>query len=200
MKSRSRFALGGALAVTMLAATPFRWTRAQVYAPVRESGSVAEQYLMRSINAERAAAGLRPVLFDPELVAAARSHAVQMARAHTLTHQLSGEPDLTARGSAAGAHFSRITENVAVGPSILQMHDALMRSPHHRENILDAVVTHVGVSVLYANGELWAVEDFSRSVETSPPWSDEMRPPAREVVTFALTCLSFGLTNTWSTV
>lgn len=133
--------------------------------PAGPVGTVAEQYLLRSINAERAAAGLRPVHFDRELQVAARFHAGQMARANLLSHCLEGEPDLSSRGSAAGAHFSRISENVAVGGSILSMHDALMRSEHHRENILDSQVNSVGVAVLQANGFLWAVEDFSRSVE-----------------------------------
>ncbi len=139
---------------------------AQVPAQTSASaGTIAEQYLLRSINTERAAAGLPPVIYDPELRAAALSHAAAMARVNTLSHRLQGEPDLSIRGASAGAHFSRITENVAVGPSVPAMHDALMRSERHRDNILDVQVNSVGVAVVQANGSLWAVEDFSRRVE-----------------------------------
>lgn len=128
--------------------------------------TIAEQYLLQNVNAERAEAGLRPLQWNAFLWRAASFHAARMSSARTLSHQLSGEPDLAARAAYAGAHFSRVTENVAVGPSILQMHDALMRSPHHRENILDSEVNSVAISVVSDGRELWAVEDFSRNVET----------------------------------
>ena len=127
--------------------------------------SVAEEYLLSRINEERAAAGLLAVKFDRSLQAAAHGHAMEMARVSTLSHRLQGEADLSSRGSAAGARFSRITENVAVGPSVVTMHGALMQSPHHRENILDAEVDSIGVAVVEIDGSLWAVEDFTRRVE-----------------------------------
>ena len=125
----------------------------------------AEEYLLSSINTERLMAGLPAVKLDPKLQAAAHSHAAEMARTATLSHRLEGEPDLSTRGSAAGARFSRITENVAVGPSAVSMHGALMQSPHHRENILDSQVNSIGISVVQLDGSFWAVEDFSHSVE-----------------------------------
>ncbi len=127
--------------------------------------SVAEEYLLTSINSERAAAGLPAVKFDRSLQAAAHGHAMEMARTSTLSHRLEGESDLSTRGSSAGARFSRITENVAVGPSVVTMHGALMQSPHHRENILDDQVNSIGIAVVEVNGSLWAVEDFSHSVD-----------------------------------
>lgn len=128
--------------------------------------SVTEQYLLQSVNQERAAIGLAPVEFDPELQRAAHQHALQMVERKLLSHQLDGESDLSQRCSSAGAHFSRVTENVATGPSIITMHEALMHSEHHRDNILDAQVNTLGVAVVEANGALWAVEDFSHSVQT----------------------------------
>ncbi len=126
--------------------------------------TVAEQYLFGSVNAERAAAGLQPLKWDDALESAADFHARQMRSLGILSHQLNGEPDLTERAAKAGARFSRVSENVAVGPSILRMHDALMRSPHHRENILDPNVDTVAISVLSYRGQLWAVEDFTHTV------------------------------------
>ena len=140
--------------------------------------TLAEQYLYQSVNAERAATGLPSLTWNQPLQDAARFHAQRMRAAGTLSHQLSGEPDLTARAAHYGTSFSRVSENVAVGPSILQMHDALMHSPHHRENILDPAVDSIAVSVVADRGELWAVEDFAHTVETLPLDEQENRVAA----------------------
>ena len=57
-----------------------------------------------------------------------------------------------------------VAENVAEAPSAVSIHDAWMRSPHHRDNLLDERVDRVGISVLSRNGQLYAVEDFDRGV------------------------------------
>ncbi len=153
------------LLVTLGSSVPCAMSQASI-APLPESSpfTVAEQFLFRSVNAERAAAGLPSLTWSRTLVHAARFHAAQMGSSHTLSHQLQGEGDLLQRASQSGAHFSRVTENVAVGPSLPQMHDALMRSPHHRENILDPNVNSVAIAVLGSHGELWAVEDFAHDL------------------------------------
>lgn len=130
-----------------------------------QTHTLAEQYLFQSVNAERAATGLPPLTWNLPLQAAADFHANAMRSAQTLSHQLSGEPDLSARAARAGSRFSRVSENVGVGPSILQMHDALMHSPHHRENILDPAVDSIAIAVVATRGQLWAVEDFAATVE-----------------------------------
>lgn len=126
--------------------------------------TVAEQYLFNSINAERIAAGLPVLRWNATLQSAAVQHALQMREKSTLSHQLDGEADLLGRASHSGAHFSRVSENVAMGPTVPQMHDALMRSQHHRDNILDPAVDTIAISVAGEHGELWAVEDFAKDV------------------------------------
>jgi hypothetical protein len=71
---------------------------------------------------------------------------------------------LTARGEAAGARFSVISENVAEAPSAVLIHEAWMHSPKHREKMLDPRVDSVAIRVVSRDGELYAVEDFDRSV------------------------------------
>ena len=126
--------------------------------------SVAEQYLVAATNAEREQRGLKPLTWDPVLYRAASYHADQMAAHNTISHQFSGEPDLSARGAAAGARFSVIAENVAMAPNAVQIHDMWMHSPHHRDNILDASVDHIAIRVVRRHGELFVVEDFDRQV------------------------------------
>ena len=131
-----------------------------------QSPTVAEQYLLTAINQERAAHGLAPVQPDMALQQAAAAHAQLMANQKTISHQLADEPDLPTRASQTGAHFARITENVAEGPSVAGLHSALMKSQGHRTNILDPAVDAIGLAVISRNGQLYAVEDFQATVKS----------------------------------
>jgi uncharacterized protein YkwD len=126
--------------------------------------SVAEQYLFSAANAERTQRGLPGLKWDGALYGAASMHAETMAAHANISHQFSGEPDLSARGSRAGAKFSVISENVAMAPNVVEIHDMWMKSPHHRDNLLDATVNQVAIRVVRRNGQLYAVEDFDKAV------------------------------------
>ena len=144
------------------------WLAAALY-PVRVKAqrppSVAEQYLFAAANAERAQQGLPVLRWDESLYRAAEGHAVEMASRESISHQYPGEAELSARAVNAGAHFSVIAENVALAPTAVRIHDAWMRSPPHRANLLSDRVDAVGIRVLSRNGELYAVEDFDKTVE-----------------------------------
>jgi hypothetical protein len=126
--------------------------------------SVAEQYLFSAANAERVQRGLPPLKWDETLHRAAQRHARQMAARESISHQYAGEADLANRGHEAGAKFTVISENVAEAWSAPEIHDAWMQSPDHRANLLDPRVNSVGISVERRGGQLYAVEDFDRSV------------------------------------
>jgi hypothetical protein len=127
-------------------------------------GSVAEQYLFAQANAERSQRGLQALRWNEALYRAAGAHAQEMAARASISHQYPGEPELSARGRRAGARFSLIAENVAESPDAVRMHDAWMHSPGHRANLLDPQVDSVGIRVVSRGGELYAVEDFARTV------------------------------------
>ncbi|HKT47838.1 MAG TPA: CAP domain-containing protein [Candidatus Acidoferrales bacterium] len=120
--------------------------------------------LFEAANRERTARGLRPFVWDDSLAAAAAHHAQLMAERKTLEHQLPGEPALQERANAAGARFSRVAENIAVGQDVEEIQSSWMHSPGHRANILAPELTAIGVAVAPGAGRLWAVEDFSRQV------------------------------------
>lgn len=130
------------------------------------TGSVAEQYLFAAANAERIQRGLQPLKWDATLYQAAEQHAGEMAARESISHQYPGEADLAERGRLAGARFTVIAENVAEAWSAPEIHEAWMESPGHRANLLDPRVNSVGISVLRRDGQLYAVEDFDRSIET----------------------------------
>jgi hypothetical protein len=117
--------------------------------------------LFDSANHERAARGLARLKWSTALAGAAGQHAQRMAAQNTLSHQLRGEPGMVERASRAGARFSSLAENVAVGPSAESIHRQWMDSPPHRANLLDAKLDSVGIEVADHNGSLFAVEDFS---------------------------------------
>ncbi len=133
-----------------------------------QAQNVSEQYLLAAANRERLARGLDPLEYDLHLVDAAGKHAFEMARRLEISHQFPGEIGLAERAGQAGAHFSLVTENVAEASNAALIHDLWMNSAGHRANLLDPHVNAVGIAVLQSHGQLYAVEDFARTVaETS---------------------------------
>jgi hypothetical protein len=120
-------------------------------------------------NQARAAQGAGPLQWDPALGEAARQHCLRMAAEGPISHRYGGEPDLTERAGTAGAHFSLIEENVAIGPTPTAIHDEWMHSPGHRTNLLNPQVDRVGVAVVASRGVLYAVADYSKAVPVLTP-------------------------------
>ncbi len=116
-------------------------------------------------NQARAQAGVGRLDWDPALADAALQHCLRMAAEGPISHQYNGEPDLSTRTAQAGAHYSVIEENVAMGPSADSIHEQWMHSPGHRANLLSPDVDRVGIAVVAAHGSLYAVADYSRVVE-----------------------------------
>ena len=123
----------------------------------------SERELIDLLNHERTANHLPEVKRDDALFKAARKHALLMLDLNTLEHQLPGEPGLEERLTSAGARFTYIAENIAIGKDPATMHSGWMHSPGHRSNILSPRVTAVGIAVVRGTDGLFAVEDFSQS-------------------------------------
>ncbi|MDE3200994.1 MAG: CAP domain-containing protein [Acidobacteriota bacterium] len=123
------------------------------------------EQLMALANRARAENGAGPLRWDPQLAEAARRHTLLMAQEGPIAHRYGGEDGLSDRAGKAGAHFSLIEENVAVGPSPAQIHDMWMHSPGHRSNLLNPEVNRVGIAVVRARGVLYATADYSRAVQ-----------------------------------
>jgi uncharacterized protein YkwD len=168
-EDRSRmmpFRSSRAVLLALAAAATIPFAVAQRTNASTDSTTIAEQYLLSAANQERAARGLQQLRRDPELARAATAHARVMAAHGAISHQFPGEPELTDRGASAGVAFSEISENVAEAPNAVQIHDMWMHSEHHRENLLDPSIDSAGISVIARNGELYAVEDFAKTVRS----------------------------------
>ncbi|MGD0628665.1 MAG: CAP domain-containing protein [Terracidiphilus sp.] len=125
-------------------------------------GAVARLFTLA--NQTRAEYGLGSLRWDPALAAGALQHCLHMTQAASLSHQYRGEPEVAMRAARAGAHFSLIEENIAIGPYAGGVHQGWMNSPGHRANLLNPVIDRVGIAVLARGGELYAVADYARAV------------------------------------
>lgn len=128
----------------------------------------AEQ-LFALANEARAAAGARPLKWDGALAEAARQHCMRMVAEGPIAHRYGGELDLSERAAQAGARFSLIEENVAVGPTAAAIHDEWMHSAGHRANLLNSEVDRVGQAVVAIHGVLYAVADYAQGVAALTP-------------------------------
>jgi uncharacterized protein YkwD len=120
---------------------PFRVTQA----PPRPD---LEARMLDLVNAERAAAGLRPLRADPELTAVARRHSADMFARGYFSHITPEGGTPFDRMRAADVRFRAAGENLALARSLQMAHDGLMDSPGHRANILRPAFGRVGIGVL----------------------------------------------------
>ncbi|HTQ88347.1 MAG TPA: CAP domain-containing protein [Streptosporangiaceae bacterium] len=140
------------------------------------AGSAAAQVLAL-VNQARSAAGLPALTITAGLDASASAHNSKMAGGCGLSHQCPGEPDLGARETAAGVHWTAAGENIGEGgpvaasaTAIAQMAVSLTQAmlnekppdDGHRLNILSRSFTHVGIAVYRdSSGTVWLTQDFS---------------------------------------
>ena len=162
-RKNSRFVSSAGILVSCLAVLIFFAAvsaSAQSQMPPRNE---SERELFELLNHERASHNLPELKWDDALFKAARKHALLMLDLNILDHQLPGEPGLEERIAAAGARFTYIAENIAIGKDSAAIHNGWMHSPGHRANILSPRITSVGIAVVRGTAGLFAAQDFSQS-------------------------------------
>ena len=113
-----------------------------------------ERDVIALVNVERAKQGLGALTIKSDITRVARDHSDRMASQDNLHHN----PDFSTQITG----WTRVSENVGVGPSVERIHAALMDSTGHRRNILDDKVTEIGVGVTLHNGRVWITQNFRR--------------------------------------
>jgi uncharacterized protein YkwD len=120
---------------------------------------------LESANKSRGLAGVPPLRMDESLREAARAHAQRMVASERLEHQLSGEAPLMQRiAQASPLKMDRAGENIAYAPGATEANGVLMRSPPHRENLLDRGFNVAGIAAVWSKGRLYVVQDFAHEV------------------------------------
>jgi uncharacterized protein YkwD len=133
--------------------------------------------LVSRINEDRRAAGLPPVEYDlmaarvgDEFCAAQAASGVSghwdtQGRGPHLRYALAGGVDFEAENFASRTRYGgRITESV--GQLLIEAHESFMSEKPpangHKETILDAAFTHVGIGAAVQGGEFRMTEEFVR--------------------------------------
>lgn len=118
-----------------------------------------EGEFVRLTDRERAAS----LQVDAELTGIARRWSAKLAADGRLSHN----PNLA---NEVKQDWGKLGENVGTGDNAPQIHDAFMRSPAHKANIVDGEFTHVGVGVVIGeDGRIWVTEVFMRLRSSAKP-------------------------------
>jgi len=128
-----------------------------------------EQRFVDLINSERTENGLNVLKVDMDLVVTARLHSKEMYEKGYFDH-FSPTPGLTSPMDRYLAVVKARPRWITIGENLYYCsvvdvnrgHEALMKSPAHRANILSPVYENVGVGVYKSeSGEFWVTEMFS---------------------------------------
>ena len=106
-----------------------------------ETTEEARREIVALLNETRAAEGLPPLQRDVVLEVKADTWAQHLRDTCDLRH--------SRLSSGAPEGWLKLGENVGVGNTIPELHDAFLASPDHRANILDEVYDTVGVAAVY---------------------------------------------------
>lgn len=125
-------------------ATPFLLQIESALANCRVSSTASE--VVRLTNQVRTQYRLKPLRFNCQLYSVAQNHTLDMVRRGKISHQGSNGSTMIMRVEKAGYRYSALGENVAQGqktPS--EVVRSWMKSPGHRQNILNPNFTEIGV-------------------------------------------------------
>jgi hypothetical protein len=135
--------------------------------PARDLGlRTTRRLTLCLLNEERARGRLAPLQPESRLELASQRHSEDMVERHYFEHETPEGVDPQARMLATGypANNAFTGENIARGAdsesSPAEIVDSWMRSPPHRENVLRAAFTVVGVGVATADTTASYTTDF----------------------------------------
>jgi len=126
-----------------------------------------EVRILSLINRERSRKGLSDLGWNDDLAALARNYSERMSREHFFAHVDSSGSDVVDRARKMRIRgWSKIGENLfmcdADGDFTSLSVRGWMRSPTHRDNLLDPEWQATGIGVAYArNGDIYITEVFA---------------------------------------
>ncbi|MEK5038578.1 CAP domain-containing protein [Sporosarcina sp. FSL K6-3457] len=123
--------------------------------PQDASISAIEKAVLDLTNAERQKAGLQPLQTDKNLMTSARQKSADMASNKYFSHTSPTYGSPFDQMKANGVSYKAAAENIAMGQRTAEeVVKGWMESPGHRQNILTASYTHIGIGY-DKNGNYW---------------------------------------------
>lgn len=108
------------------------------------------QSVLASVNALRAKAGCGPLKLNKALMAAAQTHATNMAEQDFFGHTGKDGRGFASRIRKQGYTYGLAAENIAAGqPTVERAIKAWLESPGHRRNILNCKFRDTGIAMVY---------------------------------------------------
>jgi uncharacterized protein YkwD len=121
--------------------------------PAQAADPALQQAMLAEVNAIRARAGRAPLTLDARLSRAALAHSADMLNSGRMTHSGTDGSDPGRRITRAGYAWRSYRENVGAGyRDLRQAMAGWMGSAGHRDNILAADVTQIGLGLASGPG------------------------------------------------
>lgn len=121
---------------------------------------VTRENALLLINESRSEFGLEPLVLNQDLSELAQFHADDMYKNNYVAHADLDGRKVSERKLDFGIK-TFVGENIARNINLFDAHNSLMRSAAHRINLLDENWTDVGIGLVYENGVLYLVQNFS---------------------------------------
>jgi len=116
-------------------------------APSQPQFTADQQHMLDLINQERSKAGVGTLKIDPQLQKMAQVKAEEMVAKSYFSHTSPTYGDPFKMMKTFGISYTSAGENIAGNSSVDKAHAALMNSPGHKENILNASFKYIGIGI-----------------------------------------------------
>lgn len=128
------------------------------------SGCVSnrERELVRLANETRAAEGVEPLHCALDISGVAQRYAEKMCADNFIAHTAPDGSTMKQRIEEGGIEYQAIAENLALGASTpAQVHERWMKSPPHRENLLNPTYSRLGTGYANCKNRHFWVQNFA---------------------------------------
>lgn len=114
------------------------------------SSMATAKEVLAILNAARAKAGCGPLKINQKLMAAAKTHATNMATKNFFGHANTDGSKFSKRVKRQGYKYRMVAENIAAGQATArQAANSWLSSAGHRRNILNCKLKDTGIAVAY---------------------------------------------------